>query len=151
MENSGGSGSAGAHFEKLVFGDETMVSDDTRDAKYTRMSLSIAKDSGWYDVDITTGENYFWGKQEGCSIFEASCSHTSVSEFCNEEFHRGCNDNHMYQTSCSNSEFTGTNCNIYLNIKSCKVNHESTQKAFSYGPDSICLPSQVTDFIYNNV
>jgi hypothetical protein len=147
LEDSGGSGSAGAHFEKLVFGDETMVSDDTTDAKYTAMSLSVAKDSGWYEVDMTSGENYFWGKDEGCSIFETTCPHANVTEFCNVEGHRGCSDNHMYKTSCSSSQFTGSNCNIYLNTKSCKVNHTSNTNAFIYGTDSVCLPSTVSELI----
>lgn len=143
MENGGGSGSQGAHFEKLVFGDETMVSDDTTDAKYTKMSLAIAKDSGWYDVDLTMGEHYFWGKGEGCKIFESSCSTSDVTEFCQTEGHSGCDDNHMYKTYCSSSTFTGS-CNINLNTKSCKVAHESLTPTFIYGSNSICLDSEVS-------
>jgi hypothetical protein len=120
-----------------------MVSDDTTDAKYTHMSLSVAKDSGWYEVDMTSGENFFWGKNEGCSILANTCSHTDVSEFCATEGHSGCNDNFMYRTSCSSSQFTG-NCNINLNVKSCKVNHESSTPTFIYGTDSVCLSSQVS-------
>lgn len=143
MENGGGSGSQGAHFEKLSFGDETMVSDDTTDAKYTKMSLAIAKDSGWYEVDMTMGEHYFWGKDEGCKIFETTCSTADVTEFCTTEGHGGCSDNHMYNTSCSSSGFTG-NCNINLNTKSCKVTHTSSTPTFIYGTDSVCLESKVS-------
>ena len=73
-----------------------MVSDDTLDAKFSKMSLAVAKDSGWYEVDLSLGEDYFWGKNEGCDIFDNTCSHTTVSEFCPVKNHRGCSDNHMY-------------------------------------------------------
>ena len=119
-----------------------MISDDVTDAKYTKMSLAVAKDSGWYEVDLSLGENYFWGKDEGCSIFETTCSHANVTEFCSTEGKNGCNDNHMYRTSCSSNTFTGT-CKMNLNVKSCKVAHKASSEAFQYGTDSICLNGQV--------
>ena len=106
------------------------------------MSLAVAKDSGWYDVDMGLAENYFWGKDEGCSIFDNSCSHSTVSEFCTVDEHNGCSDNHMYRTTCDSSNLTG-NCKIYLNSKSCKVSHGSDIKAFQYGVNSICLNGKV--------
>ena len=119
-----------------------MVSDDTTDAKFTSINLAIAKDSGWYEVDLSLGEHYFWGKDEGCSIFESSCPHSTVSEFCNVEGHKGCSDNHMYTTLCESDDYTG-NCNIYLNTKSCKVRHTPSSDAFAYGSDSLCLNAKV--------
>jgi hypothetical protein len=126
----------------LIFGDEALVSDDSTDARFSAMSLAVAKDSGWYDVDMSLAENYFWGKNEGCSIFDNSCSTSSVTEFCSVEGHNGCSDNHMYKTTCESSALTG-NCNIYLNSKSCKVLHKSDIKAFEYGIDSMCLNGKV--------
>ena len=89
LENGGGSGSAGAHFEKLVFADDTMVPDDTLDARMSKMTLAVAKDSGWYEVDLGKGEHYTWAKGEGCSVFENSCDHVNVSEFCSTSGHYG--------------------------------------------------------------
>jgi leishmanolysin len=143
LENGGGTGSAGAHFEKLSFGDDTMVSDDTMDAKYGIMSLAVGKDSGWYTVDLGKSEHFFWGKNEGCKIFEETCSTSHVSEFCSSYGAQACSDNHMYISSCSNSSFTG-NCNINLNMKSCKVHHTPHQDLYSYGPDAACLNTRVS-------
>ena len=145
MEDGGGAGSVGAHFEKLIYGDEIMVSDDTTDAKFGPMSLAVGKDSGWYEIDMETAENYFWGKEQGCKIFEKSCLAAEVSEFCYTKGHQSCSENHMYLTSCSSSAFTGS-CNINLNIKSCKKHHSTSISAFSYGHDSICLNTEVNLF-----
>ena len=122
-----------------------MVSDDTTDAKFTSINLAVAKDSGWYEIDLSLGEYYFWGKNEGCSIFEKTCSHTTVSEFCNENGKKGCNDDHMYTTLCDSDEYTGS-CNINLNIKSCKVSRPD-KDAFAYGKDSLCLSGKVNFFL----
>jgi leishmanolysin len=146
LEDGGGGGSAGAHFEKLSFGDDTMVSDDTMDAKYGPMTLAVGKDSGWYVVDMGNAEHFFWGKDEGCHIFENTCSTANVSEFCSSVYAQACSDNHRYITSCSNSSFTGS-CNINLNIKSCKVAHTPNQHMYHYGTDAICLNSRVGFFL----
>ena len=143
MEDGGGSGSVGAHFEKLVFGDDTMVSDDTTDAKYGQMSLAVGKDSGWYEIDLGMAEHYFWGKNEGCHIFENTCSTANVSEFCSEDYASECSDNHIYRTSCSSSTFTG-NCKINLNVKSCKKHHTPSQNLYHFGNDAMCLNTQTT-------
>jgi len=58
MENGGGLGSAGAHFEKVTFGDEIMVPDDTLHSRFSQLSLAVAADSGWYDVNFLDGDEY---------------------------------------------------------------------------------------------
>ena len=127
-----------------------MVSDDTTDAKYGKMSLAVAKDSGWYIVDMGQAEDYFWGKNEGCHIFENTCSTANVTEFCSEQYSSACSDNHLYKTSCSQSTFTG-NCKLNLNIKSCKKHHEPSQNLYYYGNDAICLTTQVNLNIFFNI
>ena len=119
-----------------------MVSDSTMDSKLTKMSLAVAKDSGWYEVDLSMGENYFWGKDEGCDIFANTCSHTTVSEFCAVARHRGCSDNHMYKTYCAAYVFTGT-CPINLNVQNCTIERASSSKAWTHGKESVCLNTEV--------
>jgi hypothetical protein len=125
-----------------------MVSDDTTDSKYGRMSLAVGKDSGWYTVDMGTAEHYTWGKNEGCDIFSNSCPTANVSEFCATAGHWGCSDGNIYTTYCSQSTFTGSNCQINLSTKSCKVPHSSNTEAFVHGPNSVCLWMTVGIFIF---
>lgn len=137
LEDSGGSGSAGAHFEKLIFGDDTMVSDDTKDAKFTEMTLAVAEDFGVYTVDYGMAEDYFWAKNEGCDHFTKTCPTSTVNEYCANEDHVSCSDNLLYRSLCQYSEFTDP-CNINLQFSWCK-NEKSDQDAyFIYGHDSIC-------------
>ena len=73
-----------------------MIAETGREVKITKMSLAVAKDSGWYEVDYSLGENYFWGKGDGCDIFKANCSHVTVSEFCPSIFELACSDCLLY-------------------------------------------------------
>ena len=133
--------SAGSHFEKVVFGDEMMVSDSVMDARLSQMTLAVAKDSGWYEVDLELGEHYFWGQNEGCDMFRNTCSTIDVSEFCKEILINGCDDSHTYQTMCSFSQFTGL-CSLDLNVKSCKTHHVDDEP-YAHGDDSKCLNTKV--------
>jgi hypothetical protein len=122
-----------------------MVSDISRDVKFSRFTLAVLKDSGWYEVDLELGEQFFWGKNEGCSIFSASCPHYTVSEFCSPKDRDSCSDDHIYRTSCSKSTFTGS-CKINVNVESCKVYESSPQEPYKTGIDSMCLRVEVNDF-----
>lgn len=129
------------HFEKIFFGDELMNPNDLLDARFSRMSLAVAKDSGWYDIDLDQGEVYFWGKNEGCGIFDETCKEDKASEFCEKLDQTACDDSHTYITKCSNV-FYKHQCQIDLNIKSCKRNHEF-EKPYYHGPEAKCLTTKV--------
>ena len=143
LENGGGSGSVGGHFEKLVFADDTMVPDDTLDARTSKMTLAVAKDSGWYEVDLGMGEHYTWAKGEGCSVFESTCDHVNVSEFCSKSGHYGCSDDHMYKTLCQTGLFIG-NCPINLQRESCVVPGPTTNARYTRGASSVCLNETIS-------
>jgi hypothetical protein len=156
LENGGGSGSAGSHFEKLVFADETMVSDDTVDAKLTVMTLAVAEDTGWYIPNYGVAADYFWGKGEGCGLIKKSCTqHTDIDEFCeapSPQYHRGCSDNGLYVTTCHTSSFAGGagECPINLQIKRCNRkmgNDESTYSNEYFHTQSLCFKGIMNDNI----
>jgi hypothetical protein len=147
LEDGGGDGSAGGHFEKLIFGDETMVSDDVTDARFSKMSLAVGKDSGFYEIDLETGDNYFWAKDQGCKLMDNTCSVSDVNVFCSTDGNAGCSPNRMYTTTCTASQYTG-NCNISLNTKLCKLGHTAEVEAFGYGPNAICLNGEVRFIFY---
>ena len=142
MENNGGDGSKGFHFEANIFGDEIMIPHTVIDSKISRMSLAVAKDSGWYEIDLDLGHTFFWGKNEGCLMFRNTCSSVNVSEFCDNVNRMQCDDNNMYITACSKIVFN-ENCPINLNIISCKTFHVSPHENFYYGYDAVCLNTLV--------
>jgi leishmanolysin len=145
LENNGGATSAAAHFEKTVFADEMMTPDDTLETRLSIFSLAVAKDSGFFLIDLSKGEHLFWGKGEGCSFVEQQCSSSISDEFCQKLNDVACSDNLMYRTMCVKSHFTGS-CKINLQMLSCKVNKSSKKIYDHYGVDSLCLPVLVISF-----
>ena len=106
------------------------------------MSLAVAKDSGWYTVDMGLGEQYDWGKDEGCGIYNTPCSPENATEFCSAINEIGCSDNHVDRTVCDRSVFNES-CPIALSAQSCKIFRTSSTDEFKYGKNSICLRRQV--------
>ena len=141
LEEGGGGGSTGAHFEKLVFGDEMMVSDTSTDAQLTVMSIAVGIDTGFYFADLSKGANYFWGKGEGCDMFNTNCLTANVDEFCSVQGRNSCSDNHLYKSSCSFSTFTSP-CNINLHRWRCKRG-EGSNAYHKFGHASMCLNTKV--------
>lgn len=144
LEDGGSQGSAGAHFEKVDFANETMVSDDTRDAVFSKMTLAVTKDSGWYEIDLGKGDHYEWGKGEGCGILDGTCSHATKDEFCSSSGGSMCTKSMLHKSSCHSSQFTGQ-CKINLQHSWCK--EESGENHLGYrGHDALCSDYEVIFF-----
>jgi hypothetical protein len=120
-------------------------------ARTSKISLAIAKDSGWYQVDISKAETYFWGKGDGCDVLNGSCNSSNVSEFCPASGDMGCSDDHIHRSLCSIHPVFNTGCPLNLNVQSCKtpqsdvtkLSGESASPVFTYGRDSVCLTRTV--------
>jgi len=87
LEDEGGSGTAGSHFEERVYGNELMTGIvNTRTMKVSSLSLAVMEDSGWsYVADYNKADTLFWGKEKGCSFHDDFCltlgsPQTTVSE-----------------------------------------------------------------------
>lgn len=48
VEDNGGSGSAGSHWEKITHGNEMMVSNQVANPVVSMFTLKLMEDSGWY-------------------------------------------------------------------------------------------------------
>eukprot|EP00756_Hemistasia_phaeocysticola_P022323 Hpha_TRINITY_DN15826_c3_g6::TRINITY_DN15826_c3_g6_i1::g.190110::m.190110/K01404/GP63; leishmanolysin len=86
IENEGGSGTAGSHWEKRVFGPEAMTGvSGSHESVWSKMTLAYFKDTGHYDVDYSVvGSNFFWGKSRGCDFWTKKCNEIAPAgpEFC---------------------------------------------------------------------
>lgn len=51
LEENGGSGSAGSHWERVALGNEGMTASDFGDAVYSGFTLNLFRDSGWYEFN----------------------------------------------------------------------------------------------------
>ena len=137
LEDDGGDGSKGGHFERIVFGDETMVSEDVSIAKFSKMTLALMKDSGWYDIDIEMGDHYTWGKGEGCELFKRTCALNNVEESCNDNNNFGCDKTFKYKMQCRQTTFTG-GCNIKTKGSTCLKDHENKYFFETAGHNTRC-------------
>ncbi|EFA81604.1 peptidase M8 [Heterostelium album PN500] len=66
LEDIGGSGTAGSHWEKRTAGEEYMIGFVSPIAPITNLTMNLLKDSGWYDIAGETVEKLIWGKNAGC-------------------------------------------------------------------------------------
>ncbi len=78
LEVGGGSGTAGSHFSKTVFGPELMTGTDSKIAVYSKFHLAVLEDSGWYVVDygasIPPLTGMTWGYKQGCNFIFKTCA-----------------------------------------------------------------------------
>ena len=124
MEDEGDSGSSGAHFERLHFGNETMVSEDIVYPVLSVFTLALFKDSGFYNVNMDKAQIFHWGKDRGCSFLKGSiCSQSErYSEICSTKDALGCDDTYNFITRCKSTKFTN-NCYVNDIAYSCHIGH----------------------------
>jgi len=108
LENSGGTATAGSHWEgkylNYEYMDGTIYSAQSYLSKFT---LALMEDSQWYKVDWDYAEAaYSWGKDAGCDFFTDECidSSTSVSNFaqfwCDSSGDHGCSADYSSRSIC---------------------------------------------------
>lgn len=64
IENEGGSGSLGSHWEKIAIYNEMMTATAvTGDAVLSVFTIALLKDTGFYpEVNENMADNIYWGK-----------------------------------------------------------------------------------------
>ncbi|PAV59330.1 hypothetical protein WR25_15669 [Diploscapter pachys] len=73
LENQGGDGTSLTHFEKRLFENEAMTGTHTQNPVYSRITLALLEDSGWYKPNYEMAEELHWGKNLGCDFAMKSC------------------------------------------------------------------------------
>ncbi|KAK5576196.1 hypothetical protein RB653_007337 [Dictyostelium firmibasis] len=74
LEDFGSTGTAGSHWEMRVVGEEYMIGYVSPTMPITDLSMSLLKDSGWYEIANTTQEQLVYGKGLGCDFVQKMCS-----------------------------------------------------------------------------
>lgn len=86
LENEGGYGSIGTHFERSLMNNELMTASISSEAIFSKFTAALLIDSGWYDVDFQLTEPFIYGKKRGCSFVEQVCQDPAKpSEFCYDD------------------------------------------------------------------
>ena len=104
LENYGGVGSAGSHWEsRYLLGDYMMASDYPENV-ISDISLAVFEDSGFYKVNYYTGGLFRFGKGEGCNFFNKKCiidrGTLFANEFCIKSQEAFCTSGHLSKGHC---------------------------------------------------
>jgi len=104
LENDGGDGSAGSHFERRIFFNEYMTASAITDSRITQFSLALLEGTGWYQVDYNMAEPFTYGKNRGCAFLDSSCltanNKAAFAEFCDVKDQEGCSWTNRGVTYC---------------------------------------------------
>ncbi|XP_026563872.1 leishmanolysin-like peptidase isoform X1 [Pseudonaja textilis] len=73
LENQGGIGTELNHWEKRLLENEAMTGSQTQNRVFSRITLALMEDTGWYKVNYSMAEKLEWGRGKGCDFVMKSC------------------------------------------------------------------------------
>jgi leishmanolysin len=142
LENNGGDGSAGSHWEKLFLPQEYMNPTTENPGILSEFTFKFLKSTGWYRYAPGGPQHFDWGKGAGCQHFEICpkgsqgyCQADQVgSAICSSEWTSkgSCNKDTMFSSGCPMKSSDEHTCLMDGN----KANVLSDD---TYGPGSRCI------------
>ena len=147
LENYGGQGSAGSHWESRYMLGDYMISTDYPEIVISDITLAVFEDSGFYKVNYYTGGLFRFGKGEGCGFLEQKCIQDGGTPFANEFCIRSqepfCTSGHLAKGHCyiakynSNLEtyyqyFSGKNIGGYAPSDYCPISFDHNYDKTGY-------------------
>ena len=109
LENQGGDGSVGSHWEARIMLGDYMISIDYPEIVISEISLALLEDSGWYNVNYYTGGLFRYGKGLGCEFLKDKCVSEGKSnyerEFCDVENEERCTSGFIDRGLCYISNY----------------------------------------------
>ena len=106
LENQGGEGTFGFHWEERYMLGDYMISRDFMDNVISDITLALFEDSGFYQVNYYTGGLFKFGKNKGCNFFDKDCIENGkilFDEFCST----------FNETACTQSKTSKGICNLF--------------------------------------
>uniref|UniRef100_A0A5S6QKL8 Leishmanolysin-like peptidase n=1 Tax=Trichuris muris TaxID=70415 RepID=A0A5S6QKL8_TRIMR len=73
LENQGSNGTVYGHWEKRLFENEAMTGTHTQNPVYSRITLALMEDTGWYRANYRVAEHLDWGFNLGCEFAMKNC------------------------------------------------------------------------------
>ena len=118
IENYGGSGTAGSHWEKRIIANEFMNPQAVENPViFSAITLALFEDTGWYKPDYSQASHLPWGFKQGCSFITEKCNiGWNSNYFCTGGF------------GCSSFDFRGKG---YCDIVTYNSNLDSQYQYFS--------------------
>ncbi len=111
LENQGGSGSVGSHWESRYMLGDYMISTDYPDQAISDITLGLFEDSGFYKVNYYSGGLFKFGKGKGCEFFNKDCienEKATFEEFCDTANAAMCSSSRTLKSSCYLTTYTSS-------------------------------------------
>eukprot|EP00916_Digyalum_oweni_P014828 GHVL01024263.1.p1 GENE.GHVL01024263.1~~GHVL01024263.1.p1 ORF type:complete len:803 (+),score=121.86 GHVL01024263.1:21-2429(+) len=108
LENTGGDGSAGSHWEQRILNSELMTSQASGLQLISEITLALLEDTGWYYPDYSYAMEVMWGSHrltsDKCAFFTGPCISSGIAvddkHFCTESMASGCTLQHHAAARC---------------------------------------------------
>jgi hypothetical protein len=139
LENQGGSGSAGSHWERRIFGNEYMTASQINDQRISELTLALLESTGWYQVDYSMADTFYYGYGEGCGYLSAM---SGYKEYCSTSG-EGCTLHGQAGGYCASDSFSdGANYWRAYSNRDCTLSSSASSASISaerYGQSSKCF------------
>lgn len=115
LEDQGGEGTALTHWEKRAFENEAMTGTHTQNPVYSRITLALMEDTGWYKANMEMAQPLSWGRNLGCDFAQRSCMEWMETKADREQhLHPYCNrvKRDPLETECSEDRNSVALCNL---------------------------------------
>ena len=109
LENQGGVGSVGSHWESRYMLGDYMISSAFPDEYISDISLALFEDTGFYQVNYYSGGLFKFGKNKGCDFFNKKCIEDEKAifeEFCDTQNAPQCSSSRTTKSSCYITTYT---------------------------------------------
>ncbi|XP_076940434.1 uncharacterized protein LOC143609606 [Bidens hawaiensis] len=107
LEDGGGRGTSGSHWEKRLLMNEIMTgSVDTRSV-ISKMTLALLEDSGWYEANYSMADRLDWGLNQGTEFVTNRCNLWKGAYHCNTTQFSGCTYNREAEGYCPIVNYSG--------------------------------------------
>lgn len=107
LEDGGGRGTSGSHWEKRLLMNEIMTgSVDTRSV-VSKMTLALLEDSGWYQANYSMADRLDWGRNQGTEFVTLPCNLWKGAYHCNTTQLSGCTYNREAEGYCPILNYSG--------------------------------------------
>jgi leishmanolysin-like peptidase len=115
LEDQGGEGTALTHWEKRILENEAMTGTHTQSPVFSRITLALMEDSGWYKANYSMASPLSWGKNMGCDFAMKSCKDWIISNTRKgKSIHPFCSKvkRDPLQTECTDDRNSVALCNL---------------------------------------
>ena len=126
-----------------------MVSEDVLNPKFSKFSLAILKDSGWYEIHMEKAEKISWGHNEGCNFVTGQKNIIEHSEHCELSGSLRCSDDFTYISKCNKSKYTNS-FHINQDHQSCNSDSQIHKKTHIFYFEQLNYESQCQLIVQNN-